>query len=90
MTGIIQVSCWECDGKGYKERKCCEREDMRPITHPLNAADYKGPGLSRQGYQVYECIRCGDLWGCRYQRHGGTGSDDRWAKLDPVNPVRHY
>lgn len=93
MARIIREVCRNCSGRGYIERACCQRsyQDLEKIASPLNKEDWLHEvGQSYQGYQVYRCRHCGALWGCRYQFDAGTGHDDRWAELDPVNPKRHY
>ncbi len=88
----ITEPCPQCEGTGERTRQCCDiAQDMVRIEHPLNQVDFDDRALGYQGYQVFKCRHCGALWGCRYQRGWmSTGSDDRWAELDPANPVRHY
>lgn len=59
---------------------CDEHQLQRIDDHPLNRTDWRN-SYSSQGYQVWRCKCCGQLWGCRYQYDAGTGSDDKWEKL---------
>ena len=47
-VGVVRLPCRECGGSGVIERRCCEREDMVRIDHPLNAVDFGDLGGSRQ------------------------------------------
>jgi len=61
--------------------------ELRPIQHPENKKDSKN-----EGYQVYECGICGEIWGCRYQYDPRCGNDDRWKAFgkDSTMVRRHY
>ena len=61
--------------------------ELRPIPHPENSQDY-----NNEGYQVYECGICGEIWGCRYQYDPGCGVDNRWKAFgkDVTKVRRHY
>jgi hypothetical protein len=69
---------------------CCDVRLVR-VDHPANTEDYRN-STSRQGYQVFRCIKCGRYHGCRYQWDAGTGSDNRWQAFGfkPEEVVRHY
>ena len=91
LTREVALPCTECDGKGVITRECCvfEAGDLEPVRHHrLNNVDRPFPNT--QGYQVYRCRHCTQLWGRRYQYNEGTGSDDHWAALDNEKPERHY
>jgi hypothetical protein len=71
----------------------CAVADLEIVEdHPANTEDY-AESYRTQGYRVFRCRRCGDLWGCRYQFDAGTGHDDRWHRFGNVDPTtirRHY
>lgn len=71
---------------------CLDDYRWRKVASPANSEDWNQPG-SVQGYQVYECMECGDVWGLRYQWDAGTGDDDNWKRFGAIHPSRvkrHY
>ena len=87
----IAEPCHHCED-GTRLRQCCDlrRGDLKKLNdHPLTRTDWDYPG-SHQGYAVYECDCCGQLWGQRYQWDDGTGSDIVGGRLDAESPVRQY
>ena len=50
------------------------------IAHPHNLVLVDGP-YHREGWQVYQCVRCGTCWMLHYQWDDGTGRDDKWERL---------
>ncbi len=81
---IAQVMCDQCRQQRFKH--------LTIIDHPENTADRSANAPSSQGYQVYKCEICGEIWGCRYQWDPGSGSDNRWKAFgkNPDNVRRHY
>lgn len=64
--------------------------DLIELSHPDNSVDWDRPG-SRQGYQFYQCLTCGAVYGCRHQFDASTGSDDRWHRFKAGEEIkRHY
>lgn len=82
----------ELDEVPEPQHDCLRDDRFERINSPVNSNDWESGGSS-QGYVVFRCKECGDIWGCRYQYDPGTGHDDKWKRFGEVDPAsvrRHY